>query len=305
MEIGSATVAVPHLGESDSPIPHLEDTHILVAEDNVVNQTVAIKMLEKMGVHAEVAGNGKLALECLQNKVYDAVLMDCQMPEMDGFEATRKIRENPKWKDLPVVALTAHALPEEKRKCFECGMNEFVNKPLDYETLARTLAKLLPHRVTAFHPAEGDAEPVTQTKSFDFTGAQSKTNQGTGEYPPVDWQVLNRLKEFSGGTDNLVQELVKLFFETSPSAIEGIKAAIDQKDGAQIKDQAHALKSASSNLGIKELAYYCQQMEFAGENKPGADLPANLYPKLFQAYGRAVEELIRGGYAPPTTTAAS
>jgi CheY-like chemotaxis protein len=116
----------------------------LLAEDNLVNQMVARRMLEKLGCRVDVAGNGSLALAALQAANYDAVLMDCQMPEMDGYEATRRLRSsgrNARNAAVPVIALTAFAMPGDRAKCLEAGMNDYVSKPVRAEALVEALAR--------------------------------------------------------------------------------------------------------------------------------------------------------------------
>ena len=121
-------------------------TRILVAEDNVVNQKVALRILEKMGYHADAVANGQEAVTCPGNRPYDLVLMDVQMPEMNGLEATRTIRD-PQAKvlrrDIPIVAMTAHALKGDRDKCLEAGMNDYISKPVTTSALKEILEKLL------------------------------------------------------------------------------------------------------------------------------------------------------------------
>lgn len=121
------------------------DLHILIAEDNKVNQVVIKNQLEKLGCTFEVADNGKEAIEHAQTKVYDLILMDCQMPEIDGFEATEKIRkiEAPKKSNIHIVAITANVLPEEKKKCFDAGMDDFLSKPIKRNDLSQILASIV------------------------------------------------------------------------------------------------------------------------------------------------------------------
>ncbi len=116
---------------------------ILVAEDHPVNQLIAQKLLERLGFEVDVAGNGLEALTAIDRQRYDLVLMDCQMPMLDGYEATRRIRRHPGGHSLPVVALTAHDLAGDRAKCLAAGMNDYLAKPMDTETLSAVLARWL------------------------------------------------------------------------------------------------------------------------------------------------------------------
>jgi CheY-like chemotaxis protein len=129
---------------------------VLVAEDNAVNQRAAARMLEVLGCTVDVAGNGLEALEKLETSQYDLVLMDCQMPDMDGYEATREIRrrESNGRPRTTVVAMTAHALPGDREKCFEAGMDDFVAKPIRKELIAEVIERHLPPGGVAPEPAE-------------------------------------------------------------------------------------------------------------------------------------------------------
>ena len=119
----------------------LEGLRVLVAEDNPVNQRVALKMLSKLGCEAKAVENGLEALSIVVSDEFDVVLMDCQMPEMDGFEATRKIREIESTRNLPILALTANAMQGDKTRCLDAGMNDYLTKPIDLNSLAQALSR--------------------------------------------------------------------------------------------------------------------------------------------------------------------
>jgi CheY-like chemotaxis protein len=126
---------------------------VLLVEDNEVNVLVARSLMQKMGLEVTVAENGEAALETLQGsgaKPFDVVLMDLQMPVMDGFEATRRIRENPEWGKLPIIAMTAHAFAEERDRCFQAGMNGHLSKPIDVALLTQTLKDVVAGRSVGF-----------------------------------------------------------------------------------------------------------------------------------------------------------
>lgn len=121
----------------------MKPLNILVAEDNTVNQLIVRGMLVKLGHNISVVGNGKLAVEKLQTSEIDLILMDCHMPEMDGFLATQTIRANPKFKNLPIIAMTATEIAEEKDRCVQVGMNDFLAKPLTMATVEAVLRKYM------------------------------------------------------------------------------------------------------------------------------------------------------------------
>ncbi len=127
-----------------NPLAHLyRARRILVAEDHPVNQLIAQKQLERLGLEVDVAGNGLEALAAIERERYDLVLTDCQMPMLDGYEATRRIRRHPGGQGLPVVALTAHAMAGDRAKCLAAGMDDYVAKPMDEDTLLAVLDRWL------------------------------------------------------------------------------------------------------------------------------------------------------------------
>ena len=123
------------------PVPGIENQRVLLAEDNEINQLVAKELLESMGLAVDIADNGRVALEMLALNDYAAVFMDIQMPEMDGYEATRQIRANPQLRGLPIIALTAHGMVGDKEKCIKAGMDDHISKPIDPQTLADMVAR--------------------------------------------------------------------------------------------------------------------------------------------------------------------
>ena len=123
------------------PVPGTENQHVLLAEDNEINQLVAKELLESMGLAVDIANNGRMAVEMLELKHYAAVFMDIQMPEMDGYEATRRVRANPQLRGLPIIALTAHGMVGDREKCLKAGMNDHISKPIDPQALADMVSR--------------------------------------------------------------------------------------------------------------------------------------------------------------------
>jgi PAS domain S-box-containing protein len=218
---------------------------ILVVEDNPVNQKVAMLQLGELGYRAHAAGNGKEAIEALARTDYALVLMDCQMPDMDGFAATRLIREEEalSGKHVPIVALTAHAMPEDKYKCLEAGMDEYISKPVNPKTLAAVLERYLG---TPIAPPSGGAEP------------QPKVAPARATKPPIDMASL-RETFGSAAADDLVKDYVRI----TKSLMEQMEQAISDREAFKLEQAAHQLIGASSSLTALEMSRISRQLEKA------------------------------------------
>lgn len=216
---------------------------ILLVEDNPINQKVAIRMLERLGYHCDCASNGREAVAAVLSSRYDLVLMDCQMPEMDGFAATRAIREKePAGCHTPIVALTALAMKGDAERCQEAGMDDYLAKPIEMTELNRVLTQWL-----------GDSDETVKvplpTASVDV---------------PVD---LARLQEVCDGDLELERELIQTFDEDSKERIVEMATLVKNQDAAALRITAHALKGASANMGAKrmrELSASLEQMASSG-----------------------------------------
>ncbi|MEZ4238341.1 MAG: ATP-binding protein [Myxococcota bacterium] len=196
---------------------------VLVAEDHVINREVALAMLEQIGCTAEIAGNGHEALERLAAGPYDAVLMDCQMPQMDGFEATRELRRREAALGLPrvrVIALTANALAGDRERCLAAGMDDFVSKPFHEQELWAALAQVAAR--TPPPPERAPSEPV------------------------LDDKIVTSIRSLSAG---LLPRLVEVFAGTSRAELATVARGLAEGDRALVRKAAHALKGSSSNLG--------------------------------------------------------
>ncbi|HZX28215.1 MAG TPA: response regulator, partial [Telluria sp.] len=184
--------------------------YLLLVDDNEVNQEVALDLLAAAGVRADVAENGAMALAKIAVTRYDGVLMDCQMPVMDGFEATRRLRANPDNAGLPVIAMTANAMVGDKEKCLEAGMNDFIAKPVDVAQLFTTLARW----VKPAAPPPADAAPAA----------------APNELPPVPGLAMSAALARVGGSTKLMRKLLERFAETQRAAAARIEAAIGAND---------------------------------------------------------------------------
>jgi PAS domain S-box-containing protein len=221
---------------------------ILLAEDNPTNQQVATRLLEKMGFGVVAVSNGQDAVRALESEPFDLVLMDLQMPVMDGFEATRAIRgpqSGVRNRQVPIVAMTAHALKGDRERCLEAGMDDHVSKPVDPKKLAMVTERWLGHSPEPAQPPElaEASEPVKETVVFDRPGLLARTMDD----------------------EDLLSEIVRCFLEDAPRLIDGLKPLIDSGNAAAVGAQAHGLKGAAANVGGVALSETAHEMERAGK----------------------------------------
>lgn len=227
---------------------------ILVAEDNPVNQKVALLQLRELGFFATVVANGRESIAVLKQAEFDAVLMDVQMPEMDGYEATKAIRE---WeretgKHVPIIAMTASAGASEREKCIEAGMDDYLSKPVTYDKLDAVLFKWVESHEEQNSPAGEKTmqEPIRETHSF-----------GVPQAEVVD---LNGLTELLGPEEAI--EVLKLFVDSTEDLISQIVEASARHDAKALKEAAHQLKGAASSVGANTIARACMDLEQCAKN---------------------------------------
>ncbi len=229
---------------------------ILVAEDNAVNRDVMLAFLTHLGYHAEAAADGTEALKALQTTAYDLVLMDCQMPNLDGYEATRAIRDpatkalNPR---VPVVAVTAGAMPEDRKKCLEAGMNDYLSKPVDAKALSRTIGRWLPKA------AERPSSPV-ETHATQETPASAA---------PETTRVFDSgaLVRRMMGNRALASRTVRLFLESVPRQISSLREHSLGEDVEKARREAHTIKGAASTIAALSLETLAREAEKAAAER--------------------------------------
>ena len=214
--------------------------HILLAEDNVVNQEVAATILRKRGHEVDVVGDGRAAVDAVAHKQYDAVLMDIQMPVMDGFAATKAIRATDAGRDLRIIALTAHALSGEREKCLANGMSDYLTKPFK----AHELFALVEGRVEA--------------------GASITPLPAPAADAPVDLEAF-RSEMRAAGVEEAVDGILDTFVQSSSERITALSDALTSGDAHAIKRAAHAFKSSAGTIGAKRLAALLQEFEALAE----------------------------------------
>ncbi len=223
-------LTAPISGQTGNPFIIFENKRILIAEDNEINQLLLKHLLKEWNLEYDMALNGKEAIELLKKKKFDLILMDIQMPEMDGCTATKHIREVLHLK-IPVIAITAHAMAGEREKCLEFGMNEYISKPLRENELLNLILHFLGNQTTGI-PKVKELSPISH---FSFTFIQ-----------------LDYLKEISHGNIAFEKEVTGQFIEALPGALSAMQNAWECNNWAAIGQQAHNLKTTISIFGLNE-----------------------------------------------------
>jgi CheY-like chemotaxis protein/HPt (histidine-containing phosphotransfer) domain-containing protein len=258
---------------ANAPLAERLPLHILLAEDNSVNQRVGLLMLERLGYLADVAGNGLEVLEALRRQPYDLVLMDVQMPSMDGLEATRRIRaEFPPERQPRIVAMTANVLGEQRRACLAAGMDDFVQKPVGLPDLRAALARR----------GSGELPPPPRAEPAAAEGA-GVLPDGLPPFDPTYLANLHRLGDLTG--QPLVREIVETFLAETPRRLERLREALLRADAKDLNFLAHSLKGSSNQIGAVRIATLSAQLEQKSLAAGTGDL-AGLLAELEQEIGR-------------------
>ena len=224
--------------------PHL-GLHVLVAEDNVVNQKVATRMLERWGCQVDAVTNGREAIEAVSRRSYDLVLMDVQMPEMDGFDATAAIRrqEAATATRLPIIAMTAHAMGGDRDRCLRAGMDDYVAKPISPQVLLRAMSRWCD---------PGKEHP-------------DRASRSEGTEPEATFS-LDQLHESCGDDPELEREVLEEFLSTAPELLARVERSITGGDPGQLAEAAHTLRGSSRTVGAQALGAACEELETLGRN---------------------------------------
>jgi signal transduction histidine kinase/DNA-binding response OmpR family regulator/HPt (histidine-containing phosphotransfer) domain-containing protein len=275
---------------------------ILLAEDNNVNQQVVMAMLESLGCRVEVAEDGQKALDMLAAGPYDLVLMDCQMPNLDGFGATEALRvrekADPGGRRAIVVALTANAMQGDRERCLAAGMDDYLSKPVRQDALAATLIKWLPpSAVTRPDPLAAEQERIGAAAAAGAAPGQNGDGAADDDRPPIDLDALNSFRGLQrDGAPDMVHRILGLYLQSSPELIKQIRSAVAGGDAPGLHRAAHSLKSSSAMVGAKRLSELCRELEMLG--KSGAVESAAGKLEAFEAeLGRvlpALETMRRG-----------
>ena len=269
---------------SSLPAPRFRGgVRILIAEDNITNQQVAAGLLDKLGLKADAVANGREAIQALATIPYDLVLMDVQMPEMDGLAATRQIRQQEKKRSgqpagitgnqgIPIIAMTAHALASDRERCLEAGMNDYISKPVDAEALTTMLAKWLPEAPPHLPMESSPARVQPEVRTVKTVEAASLAVFDRASF-------LARMMD----DERLVREVQKSFLEELPKNIERLQQLVARGETKQAGEMAHGIKGAAANVDGKALCQVATDMEMAGKQGDQKKLEA-LMPELAKQF---------------------
>jgi signal transduction histidine kinase/DNA-binding response OmpR family regulator/HPt (histidine-containing phosphotransfer) domain-containing protein len=244
----------PERKSFDSSMGRRMPLRILLAEDNSINQKLALNLLERMGYRADVAGNGLEVIEALCRQSYNVVLMDVQMPEMDGLEATRRIRRDFAADAQPhIIAMTANAMKEDREACLAAGMDDYMSKPIQVEELTTALSKCYPYLFVDQPAPVVDSQPHPASEPAPVKMTPTNTI--------LDPAALRKLQEMVGGDITFVFELFDIFFEDTPQLLADMRRAIAAVDAPGLRLAAHSLKSNSADFGANTLRDICREVE--------------------------------------------
>jgi two-component system sensor histidine kinase/response regulator len=263
---------------------------LLLAEDNATNRAVALAMFSKLGYTADAVCNGREALEALRTRRYDLVLMDCQMPDMDGFETTSRIRNGGEGLNsgIPIVAMTAHAMKGDRKRCLEAGMNDYLAKPVQLSDLAATLDRWVVKAMDG-EDTPGDDQPSRPSPDAALRSAEP------GDLCPPDPEPVvydrHSFMERIMGDEELGRELADTFLADMPVQIEKLWAAIHAGDCRQAGRQAHRIKGSVTTMGGVSLGLLMETMQTAGEEGDLQRL-GGLMPQLEEEYS-TLQDLLK------------
>lgn len=266
----SLSCVLPHNSLSSPAI--IETTEkkplrILLADDSNINQKVTSLMLEKLGYRADVVSNGLEAVAAVEKIPYDVVLMDVEMPEMDGLTATSTIVNNKLISPCPyIIALTAYALAETKDQCLQVGMKDFVVKPIRLNDLASALQRATQAMTPGKQPLLNTFQESTVLKDL-LEIASENNSSDEAETALLDDQVINGLRSLAGAkAKTFLSKIINQYCEDSPKKLQGIQQAIEAQDATALRQAAHGLRSSSANLGVIAVSAICKQLEDLGRS---------------------------------------
>jgi CheY-like chemotaxis protein/HPt (histidine-containing phosphotransfer) domain-containing protein len=256
-------------------------SRVLLVEDNAINREVAHSVLRQLGCQVDLAENGLEAVQTLERASYDVVLMDCQMPVMDGYEATAQIRRREAEKGsgcrTPIVAVTANAVEGDRERCLAADMDDYLSKPFKKAALIEVLGR--------WSHAEDESHSVGGA------GAEGSASEAPGDSPALDQSTIDDLRALENpACPTLVADVVRAYVNSSSELLADLRAALEDRNAEGIEQGAHALKSSSANVGALPLARLCRELEAVGR---GGDLSGakDLFEGLTIEYQRVIAAL--------------
>ncbi len=260
------------------------DARILLAEDNIINQKVAVRMLEKLGCRVDVVANGREAVAAIAIGTYDICFMDCQMPEMDGLEATDVIRAQEAQGDrrLPIIAMTANAMVEDRIRCLEVGMDDYLSKPVREADLVSILRQWRPRQ-------DGETDPTTQNAT------DTLVDEAEPLSPTLDHELISTLRSMGDESHpDFFRDVIEAFFENTNGLLEVLGRAIQTAEMERVEHTAHTLKGSSDNVGAIGMAAICYDLQCLAKAEDVAGA-MHCLAKLESEYARlrpALEDLM-------------
>ncbi len=288
---GDAPGQTPRRDRHDTPTAEIPGNgrSVLVVDDNQVNQTVAAEMLRRSGYEVEIAVNGLEAVEATHRRRFDAVLMDWQMPVMDGLEATRRIRDREgEAARTPIIALTSSSMKGDREDALAAGMDAFLAKPVTVESLTAMVGRWA-------HPAAGEPDPDPEAEPQPDLEPPPAREVDAPAPPVLDGRVFHALG--AAGDASLVPELARLFDQEAQAALAGLQVALAAQDGGAAARAAHGLKGTASTLGATHVSMLAAEIEVAGRDarlEDAASLVERLVPAVDTATD-AINEAARTG----------
>ena len=267
---------------------------ILVAEDSPVNQKVILYQLQKLGYTAEIVTDGEAALAALNRGHYEIILLDCQMPILDGYETARRIRETSYGYRPYLIALTAHSLAGDRERCLAAGMDDYLSKPIRVEDLEEAFRRCREHQTLTGQGSPGSASA---------NGHQPSANGHTAPITEsaVDPETIAGLREMEMATgQSMLPGVIGIFFESTPPILADARLAAEKSDGARLRRAAHTLKGSCANFGARRLSGLCEKIESAASSGEFAAV-APLLEEASAEYQR-VREALEGELAPTAKT---
>jgi len=261
--VAPAAQKKPTVVKLDPKLSERLPLRVLLCDDNAINQKVAVRLLQQMGYQPDLAGNGVEGLAALERKAYDLIFMDVQMPEMDGLEATRIIRDRQHDKSrfpnyqgsIIIIAMTASAMPGDRDKCIASGMDDYLAKPVRPEDMRSIIER--------WASAAAKKTP-TPTPSQTETATGANDSGVDPHLPPVE---MERLLDFSDGNVENLRELVTLYVKQTTEQLEQLTAAVQSGSIEEVRRLAHSCAGASSTCGMVRIVPLLRELERQGEEK--------------------------------------